>query len=115
MNTATLEATRLYDYNVWSQEPNELCLTACELEYSTSGTLQSNYDQGHYHTIRFTFPEDHKEIEYLLQDLAINHYPFTDYDSWEDDPATYAGITPHKIQMFLHSLPEYTIKTNGEN
>lgn len=110
-----LETTRLYDYNVWSQEPNELCLTACELEYSTSNTIQTNYDQGHYHTITFTFPQDAKEIEYLLQDLAINHYPFTDYDAWEDNPTNLNGETPEKIATFLDSLPNYVITTNGGN
>lgn len=108
-----METTRYYDYNIWSQTTNELCLTAYRLVKDDIGFFQTD-TSGSNTTIRFTFPEDTKEIEYLLQDLAINHYPFTDYDTWEDSPATFNGITPPAIQEFLDNLPEYTVYKLGE-
>lgn len=108
------EITSEYDWNIWSQEDNELCLTAYELEKDRIGYYQTNGDDGHYHTLRFTFPENTKEIEYLLQDLAINHYPFTDYDTWSEHPATFNGTTPEAIQAFIDHLPAYIVRTIGE-
>lgn len=111
--------TKQYDFNLWSQDSNELCLTACELEYSTSGTIQTNYDEGHYHTMRFSFPENIEEIEFLLDDLAINHYPFTDYDEWIGDPRLFSSERklPKSIEDFLKDLPMYEIadKANQAN
>jgi hypothetical protein len=44
-------------------------------------------------------------MEYLLDDLYINHYPLTDYDDWLDATAM-PDDCPDVITDFLLSLPE---------
>jgi hypothetical protein len=68
-----------YDLNIWGARDNALYLTAYEWEFCPTGGIQMN--SGRYHAKEFT---DRAEIEFLLGDLWLNHYPFTDYDQWRD-------------------------------
>lgn len=103
------DLTKQYDINVWSQDPGELGLSAYELAYSTNGGVQTG---SKWHTIKFKFPQDLTEIEYLLEDLAINHLPFTDYDLWVSDPRNRGNAVPERIAEFLNNLPEYEMEQN---
>ena len=105
-----------YDLNVWSQAPNELCLTAHEWEATPDGKdLQTNTEK--YHTIRFVGLENLSNIEFLMGDLWLNSYPLTDYDTWVDLEEIYNDNTPPAIREFLENLPDYVIPqiTEGEN
>lgn len=104
--------TSEHDYNIWSGNDNELCLTAYELKFYDNG-VETNTKN--YQTIKFTYPQDLVEIEYLLQDVAINHYPFTDYDTWEKNPLEFQGATPEAIESFINSLPDYKIRKETAN
>lgn len=95
-----------YDYNIWGSDKGEIRLSAYEWQ-ETDGYIETNYDR--FHTLQLNAPEDIKEIEYLLDDLYINHYPLTDYDTWQGLEFLTRGTTPAKIQEFLDSLPDYTI------
>jgi hypothetical protein len=96
---------KYYDLNVWSNEPGELTLTAYEWEQSEDGTaIQQNSSK--YHSKTFT---DLREIEFLLNDLFVNHYPLTDYDEWRDlDELLNENTTPG-VGFFLESLPAYEV------
>jgi len=109
MSTAT--TTKFYDYNLWSQDPGKLCLSAYELAYSTNNTVQTG---SKWHTLELNFPEDLIEIEYLLGDIAINYLPFTDYDTWIDPPMPnlFDKEVPEKIALFVAGLPEYEMEQN---
>lgn len=96
-----------YDLNVYSSEDGELSLSAYEWEYDPEGFLQTNSSK--YYTITFTAPKDIKEIEFLLDDLYVNHYPLTDYDVWVDIDAVLNKNTPKAIYDFLDSLPIYDV------
>jgi hypothetical protein len=98
-----------YDFNIWSQTSGELALTAYELSFAGAfgfNNIQTNSSR--YHSIRFTAPEDIKEIEYLLDDLYINHYPLTDYDEWVGLDFITRDKVPARIARFITDLPEYT-------
>jgi hypothetical protein len=98
-----------YDFNIWSQASGELALTAYELSFAGAfgfNNIQTNSSR--YHSIRFTAPEDIKEIEYLLDDLYINHYPLTDYDEWVGLDFVTRDKVPARIARFITDLPEYT-------
>ena len=97
-----------YDYNVYGDSDNTLCLTAYEWERLPDGNLQMNSSM--YHTIQFQYPQHLVEIEYLLNDLAINHYPFTDYDTWKSLKFLTRDTAPENIKTFLDNLPSYTMK-----
>jgi hypothetical protein len=102
-----------YDYNIWSDEPNKLTLTAYELEFVHGvdpANIQTNSSK--YHSITFTAPEDTAEIEYLLDDMYINHYPLTDYDEWTDLGTLTRDKVPARIGKFLFELPQYTPAIN---
>jgi hypothetical protein len=94
-----------YDLNVWSDEATELTLTAYEWEATPDGKdLQMNSSV--YHSKTFT---TQAEIEFLLDDLYLNHYPLTDYDNWVNFDEIYSNKTPAGIKQFLESLPEYQL------
>lgn len=99
----------LYDYNIWSAEPDQLTLTAYEQYFDLHEPDYLRTDTSKYHDITFTFPEDIVEIEHLLRDLYINQYPLTDYDDWAD-VFVVAEDAPPKIAQFLDSLPHYEQK-----
>ena len=102
-----------YDLNVWSQNPNELCLTAYEWEATPDGyDLQTNTEK--FHTIRFVGLENLSNIEFLMGDLWLNSYPLTDYDTWIDLSEIYNENTPPAIREFLENLPPYQIPTITE-
>lgn len=97
-----------YDLNIWSRDDNKLCLTAYEWEATPDNRdLQTNTEK--YHTIEFSVPENLAEVECLLGDLYINHYPLTDYDTWIDLNEIYHDKTPQAIRDFLDNLPDYLI------
>lgn len=96
-----------YDLNVYGPDDNKLSLSAYEWELSPEGDLQMNSSK--YYTITFSYPKDLKEIEFLLDDLAINHYPFTDYDEWRDLDQLITDKTPDAVFDFLDSLPMYDV------
>lgn len=97
-----------YDYNVWSQCPNELCLTAYEWEYDPKWEqLQTNTRK--FHTIRFVGLESLAEIEFLTGEMWLNSYPLTDYDTWADYIDLYTDKTPKTIKDFLEGLPAYDV------
>jgi hypothetical protein len=102
-----------YDLNVWSQNPDELCLTAYEWEATPDGKdLQTNTEK--FYTIRFAGLENLIEIEFLMGDLWLNSYPLTDHDTWVDLSEVYNENTPQTIRDFLENLPSYTIPTLTE-
>jgi hypothetical protein len=95
---------KYYDLNVWGARDNALYLTAYEWEACPSGGIQMNSSR--YHAKEFT---DRAEIEFLLNDLWLNHYPFTDYDEWRDLDEVYNSNTPTAIREFLEGLPFYDV------
>lgn len=96
-----------YDYNIWSQDTANLNLTASEWMVDETGNLRTNHDKSY--TITFRAPLETTEIEYLLDDLYVNQYPLTDYDSWEGLEFLTRGPVPAKIQEFLDNLPDYEV------
>lgn len=96
-----------YDLNVWGPSDNVLHLTAYEWETAPDGELQMNTER--YHTTCFRGLEDLAEIEFLLGDLYINHYPLTDYDEWRDLDEVYNENSPEAIKRFLENLPPYNV------
>ena len=100
-----------YDFNVYGDSDTTICLTAYPLiytydeEYDGNYRMECDYSEHSAISLRLMYPEDLKEIEHLLKDLYINHYPLTDYDDW-------LGVSdleahhPQKIQKFLDELPE---------
>jgi hypothetical protein len=94
-----------YDYNIWSQGKGSLNLTAHEWEYVNG--LQTNSNK--FYTITFKAPADIAEIEYLLDDMYINQFPLTDYDTWEGLEFLTRGNSPARIQEFLDDLPDYEV------
>lgn len=98
-----------YDFNVWSQEDGSITLTAYELSFvGAYGPSNIQTNSSRYHSITFTAPEDIKEIEYLLDDLYVNHYPLTDYDDWVALDFITRDKAPARIARFIIDLPEYT-------
>jgi hypothetical protein len=99
---------KYYDLNVWSSDPKELWLTAYEWELDETGDyVQQNSSK--YHSIQFNLLEDIKEIEFLLNDLYVNHYPLTDYDEWRDLDELLNEKTPARVRQFLEDLPAYDV------
>ena len=94
-----------YDLNIWGEKDNTLFLTAYEWEINPEGYLQINTKK--YRTQEFT---DRKDLEFLLDDLWLNNYPFTDYDEWKSIDDLYNSNTPKAIRDFLESLPPYLPK-----
>ena len=98
-----------YDFNIWSQADGSITLTAYELSFVGAigfNNIQTNNSK--YHSITFTAPKDIAEIEYLLDDLYINHYPLTDYDEWVGLDFVTRDKVPARIARFVTDLPEYT-------
>ena len=91
-----------YDFNIWSRTDNELCITAYEWHNMTE-----------YYTVRFQYPRDLVEIEFLLNDLAVNHYPFTDYDTWESEGFLTRSKISDRVSKWLDTLPEYEMKESA--
>lgn len=102
---------QFYDLNVYGFDGNKLSLGAYEWELSSVGDIQMN--SAKFHTITFTYPKDIKEIEFLLDDLAVNHYPLTDYDEWRDLEDVYNINTPKVIRYWLEELPMYEVPVVG--
>ncbi len=100
-----------YEFNVWGESEATLALVAYPLVYETDTDYDNNvkltcdYSEATSHVLRLTFPKDLKAMEYLLDDLYINHYPLTDYDDWLDATAMPEDC-PDVITDFLLSLPE---------
>ncbi len=95
----------LYDLNIWSGSANTLNLTAYTRLYNGLGHIETNTK--HFFTETFSYPENLKEIEYLLDDLYLNHFPLTDYDEWIDHKRLFKQDTPESIRLFLQRLPYY--------
>jgi hypothetical protein len=102
-----------YDYNIWSDMPSQLTLTAYQQYYDASDDnwIRTNTDK--YFSIHFQFPEHNREIEYLLGDLYINQYPLTDYDDWVDNVFLFANDAPPMIRNFMDNLPNYQMETRN--
>ena len=99
---------QFYDLNIWSQHPGELNLTAYQWEQVPfSNDLQTNTERSH--TVKFHARRDLLEVEFLLNDLWINHHPLTDYDTWVDLDEVLNDKTPARIQEFLAGLPNYDV------
>lgn len=98
---------QFYDLNVWSNSKSKLTLTAYEWELAPDGEVQMN--SAKFHSISFRYPKDLKEIEFLLGDLLLNHYPLTDYDEWRDLEELYNIDTPKVIRYWLEELPMYEV------
>jgi hypothetical protein len=95
-----------YDLNIWSDHPGELTLTAYELEQIPfEDGLQTNTSR--YHSIKFHVIRDRAEVEFLLNDLWVNHHPLTGYDTWVGLAQLISEKTPPRIQEFLDRLPNY--------
>lgn len=96
-----------YDYNLYGDSEASLTLTAYPdiveihdgVEY-----LTTDYSQANCFSLKLTYPKDIKTMEYLLDDLYINHYPLTDYDDWLDI-SEIPDDCPEIIKQFLQSLP----------
>ena len=103
-----------YDFNVWSQANGELTLTAYELSFAGAFGFHKNVQTNNskYHSITFTAPKDIAEIEYLLDDMYVNHYPLTDYDEWVGLDFVTRDKVPARIARFITDLPEYTPVVN---
>lgn len=101
---------KYYDLNVWSQAPDEVCLTAYEWEDCPSGGIQMNTEK--FRTIRFIGLDKLTEIEFLTQDLWLNSYPLTDFDEWRDLEEVYNNNAPRAIKDFIEGLPIYELPTN---
>lgn len=102
----------LYEFNVWSNQPDTLTLTAYEQKRDVNDDGYISVNTSKYHSIEFTFPSDLSEIEHLLGDLAINQLPFTDYDDWFEQWEILTNETPERITEFLNNLPEYEMEQN---
>lgn len=103
-----------YDYNIWSNDPSSLTLTAYQQYYDASDDNWVRTDTFKYYSITFQFPQDTREIEYLIGDLYINHYPLTDYDDWVDNVFLFANDAPPRIKNFMDNLPNYDMETRNE-
>jgi hypothetical protein len=95
----------LYDLNIWSGSANTLNLTAYTRLRNSFGHTETNTK--HFFSTTFSYPEDLKEIEYLLDDLYLNHFPLTDYDEWVAPDRLFKTDSPKKIREFLYALPYY--------
>lgn len=95
----------LYDLNIWSSSANTLNLTAYTRLRNDRGHTETNTK--HFFSETFTYPENLIEIEYLLDDLYLNHYPLTDYDEWVAPDRFFKQDTPESIRKFLYALPYY--------
>jgi hypothetical protein len=95
----------LYDLNIWSGSAHTLNLTAYTRFRNGFGHTETNTT--HFFSISFSSPENIKEIEYLLDDLYLNHFPLTDYDEWVAPYRFFKQDTPESIRKFLYSLPYY--------
>ena len=98
-----------YEFDVYGDSDNSLTLTAYPLiigngPYGTD-QIMCDYSEHSAHSLRLTYPKHLKEIEHLLDDLWVNHYPLTDYDDWLGE-AQLQAQQPQLIQEFLDSLPE---------
>lgn len=102
-----------YDYNIHSSDPSTLTLTAYQQYYDTSDDNWVRTDTFKYYSITFQFPQDTREIEYLLGDLYINQYPLTDYDDWVDNVFLFANDAPPRIKNFMDALPTYKMETRN--
>lgn len=100
-----------YDLNLWGPDENTLHLTAYEWMLSEDGEIQMNSSK--FYSLEFKYPKDIEEIEFLLRDLWVNHYPLTDYDEWRDYDDVYNEKTPRRIKHFLELLPEYEMEQDG--
>ena len=102
-----------YDYNIHSSDPSAITLTAYQQYYDASDDNWVRTDTFKYYSITFQFPQDTREIEYLIGDLYINQYPLTDYDDWVDNVFLFANDAPPAIKNFMDSLPSYTMETQN--
>ena len=98
-----------YDFNVYGDSDNSITLTAYPLSNRIgedgSKLVECNYSERSAHSLRLTYPKRRTEIEHLLGDLWINHYPLTDYDDWIGETELQQQ-QPELIQAFLDLLPE---------
>jgi hypothetical protein len=102
-----------YDYNIWSNDRSSITLTAYQQYYDASDDNWIRTDTFKYYSITFQFPQDTREIEYLIGDLYINQYPLTDYDDWVDNVFLFANDAPPRIKDFMDSLPNYEMPTRN--
>jgi hypothetical protein len=104
-----MEKLRNYDFGVWGDTDTSLIFTAYPLVIGNGpyGTdrIVCDYSEHSSHSLRLTYPANLTEIEHLLGDLWINHYPLTDYDDWLSS-IELQKQHPTLIQQFLDLLPE---------
>jgi hypothetical protein len=106
-----MEKLANYDFNVYGDSDNSITLTAYPLvitydeAYDYNRKIDCDYSERSAHSLRLTYPKHLKEIEHLLGDLWINHYPLTDYDDWIGETELQQQ-QPELIQAFLDLLPE---------
>jgi hypothetical protein len=98
-----------YDFGLYGDSDTGLTLTAYPLSTTIredgSKLVECDYSERSAHSLRLTYPKHLKEIEHLLGDLWINHYPLTDYDDWLSDEELQQKETP-LVREFLDLLPE---------
>jgi hypothetical protein len=98
-----------YDFNVYGDSDTSLTLTAYPLSTTIrkdgSKLVECDYSERSAHSLRLTFPKDLKVIEYIIDDLYLNHFPLTDYDDWLDITENKKEY-PTLIREFLDLLPE---------
>lgn len=99
-----------YEYNIWSNADNKLILTAYEQKRDGNDDGYISLNTSKYHSIEFTFPQDVKEIEFLLGGLAINYLPLTDYDDWVEHWQVMTRDTPARIADWVNALPMYEME-----
>lgn len=99
-----------YDFNIWSDDDGILTLTAYEQKRDGNNDGYISLNASKYHSIEFTFPQNLKEMEFLLGELAVNHLPLTGYDDWVDHADIMTPETPAKIANWVNALPEYEME-----
>jgi hypothetical protein len=93
-----------YDFHLYGEKDHTLTLTAYPITwgYTVDGNLGPETLHGEGQDLNLEYPRDLKAIEFLLDDLAVNAYPFTGIDTWLDPEAIERGTdTPEAIREWL--------------
>jgi hypothetical protein len=109
-----------YDLNVYGQHKNVLLLTAYQQCFDSFGELIASYDPQTTFSFIMTYPDNRKEIAWLLQvvperlDELMREWGdqgLTDYDDWPgfSDIVNNASC-PTSLLEWLGNLPTYERK-----